>query len=143
MEPTKPASEDAGVQPDQSDSDEVLSDVETRRMLLTSLAMNDARAFLTEERGHSESEALWLALRAVAAELIKTGVTVINLEERVATGELADKVNGAMVTGLLGLERHNPDNEHEDDADVRAFTQRVRDTGAAIRAGAGLTGVGA
>jgi hypothetical protein len=48
-----------------------------------------------------------------------------------------------MVTGLLGLERHNPDNEHEDEADVRAFMQKVRDTGAAIRAGAGLTGVGA
>jgi len=78
----EPTTEAEDGQPDQSDSDEVLSDVETRRMLLTSLAMNDARAFLTEERGHSESEAIWLALRAVAAELIKTGVTVINLEER-------------------------------------------------------------
>jgi hypothetical protein len=129
-------------EPERSDSDE-LADVETRRTFLTSLAMNDAHALLTERRGHSETEAIWLAFRAVALELVSTSIKVMELEEKAATCELTGKVSGAMLAGLLGFETHNPDNDHEDDADLRAFRQIVRGTGAAIRAGAGLTGVGA
>jgi hypothetical protein len=127
---------------ERSDSDE-LADVETRRTFLTALAMNDAHALLTEGRGHSETEAVWLAFRAVALELVSTSIRVMELEEKASTCELTDSVSGAMLAGLLGFETHNEENDHEDDADLRAFRQMVRDTGTAIRAGAGLTGVGA
>ena len=132
-EPTKPTLS--------SDSKELV-DVETRRTFLTSLAMSDAHALLTEERGYTESEAIWLVFRAVALELVSVSVKAMELEDKADTCEMTGKVSGAMLAGLLGFETHNEDNEHEEDEILRSFKQEVRATGIAIRAGAGLTEIG-
>jgi hypothetical protein len=129
-------------EPERSDSDE-LADVETRRTFLTALAMNDAHALLTEVRGHSETEAIWLAFRAVALELVSTSIRAMELEEKATACELAGKVSGAMMAGLLGFETRNEENDNENPAFLRSFKDEVRATGTAIRLGAGLTGVGA
>ena len=142
------------IKPERSDSDE-LADVETRRTFLTSLAMNDAHALLTEGRGHSETEAIWLAFRAVALELVSTSIKVMELEDRANIAEVVAKPNGAMLAGLLGLKESGYAAGDDgalsqagldaltDEEKARRFNLIVYRTGATVREASGLESVGA
>ena len=140
--------------PERSDSDE-LADVETRRTFLTALAMNDAHALLTERRRHSETEAIWLAFRAVALELVSTSIKVMELEDRANIAEVVAKPNGAMLAGLLGLKESGYAAGDDgalsqagldaltDEEKARRFNLIVYRTGATVREASGLESVGA
>jgi hypothetical protein len=111
-------------------------DDEQRREFLMLLASDDGiLKSLTEDM---EQDALPFAVRAMAVELVKTSVTLMELEDEVAGIKTVLGALGGLSAGLLGLGDGSLAQTGDEDEDLAKFRHVCREQGAKIRSGAGL-----
>jgi len=116
-------------------------DVEQRRGFIMTLAEDgDALKSLTEAVGE---DILPYVIQAMAVELAKTGIALMELQETVAGIDTALGALGGLSAGLLGLGDGNLAQHDDEDEDLAAFRHVCREQGEKIRSGAGLKPLGA
>jgi hypothetical protein len=112
------------------------NDDEQRRAFVMLLATDgEILKSLTDD---IEEDALPFAVQAMATELVKTSIGLLELQETVAGIETALSALGGLSAGLLGLSDGNLAADDDEDEDLAKFRHVCREQGARIRAGAGL-----
>jgi hypothetical protein len=107
---------------------------ELRREFLMMLATEDnALSSLSESLGQ---DMVPIAIKAIAMELAKTSIELMEAKEEIADLKSAASFLGALVNGIMGLDTLvHPEDEDPELGKVRDIAQR---TGAIIRESAGL-----
>lgn len=110
----------------------------TRREFIMLLACDDqALASLSESLGKDTTP---MAIRAIALELSKASIELMEAKEEIESLRTAVGFVGALVNGLMGLSTLvHPDDEDPEMVTLRDIAQR---TGAIIRENAGLEPLG-